>query len=75
MLAGKAPTEPAAITGNGRDRLVPVSHEDYGRLRESHRRALPAEDPTQEEPDLNAQSELPDDCAHLDERLKGCKPE
>lgn len=74
-LADKALTEPVTITRNGRDRLVLISSEEYGRLRESYRQTLLAEDLSQEELDLIAQSEVPEEYAHLDELLKDWKPE
>ena len=39
-LADKALSEPVTITKNGRDRLVVVSAEEYGRLMRRDRRAI-----------------------------------
>jgi len=74
-LADKALQEAVTITRNGRDRLVLISSEEYGRLRESYRRALRIEDLTEEEIQLISKAEVPAEYAYLDELIKDWKPE
>jgi len=73
-LADKALAEPVTITKNGRDRLVVLSADEYARLRRRDRRAVRAEDLTEEEIALIARAEVPAEYAHLDEELKDWHP-
>jgi Antitoxin Phd_YefM, type II toxin-antitoxin system len=72
-LADKALTEPVTITKNGRDRLVVLSAEEYGRLKRRDRRVVKLEDFTGEEMALIAAAE-PRPNPALDEELKDWKP-
>ncbi len=74
QLADKALTEPVTITKNGRDRLVVLSIEEYERLKRRDRRVTLAEDLTEEELALIAQTEVPAGHEHLDDELKDWKP-
>jgi PHD/YefM family antitoxin component YafN of YafNO toxin-antitoxin module len=73
-LADKALSEPVTITKNGRDRLVVVSVEEYGRLLRRDRRAIRPEDLSQEDIALVAAAEVPAEYAHLDAELADWKP-
>ncbi len=73
-LADRALVEPVTITKNGRDRLVVVSAEEYGRLARRDRRALRAEDLTEEQAALIAQAEVPPEHAHLDAEVADWRP-
>jgi PHD/YefM family antitoxin component YafN of YafNO toxin-antitoxin module len=73
-LADKALSEPVTITKNGRDRLVVVSVEEYGRLMRRDRRAIRPEDLSQEDLALVAVAEVPAEHAHLDAELADWKP-
>lgn len=74
-LADKALQEPVTITRNGRDRLVLISSEEYGRLRASYRRAFLAEEMSDEDLALLAQQRVPEEYAYLDDLIKDWKPE
>lgn len=65
-VADKALAEPVTITQNGRDRLVLVSADEYDRLRRRYRRALWAEDLTDDEVARISDSEVPAEHADLD---------
>lgn len=73
-LSDKALQEPVTITRNGRERLVLISTEEYGRLRASYRRAIRVEDLSDEEMELIAKAEVPAEYAYLDEILEDWKP-
>ena len=73
-LADKALSEPVTITRNGRDRLVIISVEEYGRLKRRDRRAYPIEDMTPEQLAALEQAEIPAEYAHLDAELRDWKP-
>ncbi|MDB5523322.1 MAG: prevent-host-death protein [Rhizobium sp.] len=74
-LSDTALNEPVTITRNGRERLVLISVDEYARLRSNYRRALLAEDMSQEDLDLIANARVPDEHAHLDELLKDWSPD
>ena len=74
-LSDKALQEPVMITRNGRDRLVLISTEEYARLRANYRRALRAEDLSEEDIERISKAEVPAEYTHLDEMLKDWKPE
>lgn len=73
-LADKALSEPVTITKNGRDRLVVISAEEYGRLIRRDRRAIRPEDLPEENLALIASAEVPAEYAHLDTELADWKP-
>lgn len=74
-LADKALQEPVTITRNGRDRLVLISSEEYGRLRESYRRAFLVEEMSDEDMALIAKQRVPERYAYLDDLLKDWDPQ
>jgi PHD/YefM family antitoxin component YafN of YafNO toxin-antitoxin module len=69
-LADKALQEPVTITKNGRDRLVVISSEEYGRLRKSDRRVIRIEGIPDEEMEEILQSKMSDYCRSRTRRLK-----
>ena len=69
-LSDRALSEPVVITANGRDRLVLVSAGEYARLKRRDRRAIAAEELTNEELGLIAKAQVPAEYAHLDIELK-----
>ena len=73
-LADRALTEPVTITKNGRDRLVLLSAEEYARLARRDRQVLRAEDLTDEEVELIAKAEVPEEYAYLDALLEDDRP-
>lgn len=73
-LADRAIAEPVTITKNGRDRLVLLSADEYERLRRRDRRALLAEDVSDEDLALIAKTEIPAEHAPLDEELGHRRP-
>ena len=73
-LADRALSEPLTITKNGRDRLVVLSAEEYGRLKRRDRRVVSAEELTDAEIALISKAEVPAEHAHLDEELKDWQP-
>lgn len=73
-LADKALAEPVTITKNGRDRLVLVSATEYDRLQRRDRRAIRAEELTEEEIARIAKAEVPAEHAHLDAELIDWRP-
>ncbi|RDJ25016.1 type II toxin-antitoxin system Phd/YefM family antitoxin [Bosea caraganae] len=72
-LADRALAEPITITKNGRDRLVVMSADEYSRLKRRERKALLAEELSDEELKLIAESEPPAGLEHLDSELEGWK--
>lgn len=73
-LADKALVEPVTITKNGRDRLVVVSAEEYGRLARRDRRVVQPEDLTDEQAVLIAKAEVPAEHAHLNAEAADWRP-
>ncbi|MGH7103179.1 MAG: type II toxin-antitoxin system prevent-host-death family antitoxin [Acetobacteraceae bacterium] len=73
-LADKALAEPVTITKNGRDRLVLVSAAEYDRLQRRDRRAIRAEELTEEEIALITKAEVPAEHTHLDAELTDWRP-
>ena len=74
-LTDKALQEPVTITKNGRERLVLISSEEYGRLRASYRRAFLVEDMSDEDFALIAKQRVPEEYAYLVDLIKDWKPE
>lgn len=74
-LSDKALQEPVTITRNGRERLVLLSSEEYGRLRASYRRAFLAEEMSDEDRALVAKQRVPEEYAYLDDLIKDWSPE
>lgn len=68
-LSAQALSEPVTIATDGGERLVLVSAEEYARLKRRDRRAVAAEDFTDDELDLIARAEVPAEFAHLDAEL------
>jgi len=68
-LADRALHEPLTVTKDGRDRLVVISVDEYARLKGRDRRAMLAEELTDEEAALIAQAEVPAEYAYLDALL------
>lgn len=73
-LADQALTEPVMITKDGRDRLVLLSASEYARLTRRDRRALLAEELTEEELTAIGLSEVEPGHEHLNEELRGWQP-
>ncbi len=73
-LADKALVEPVTITKNGRDRLVVVSAEEYGRLARRDRRVVQPGDLTDEQAALIAKAEVPAEHAYLDVEAADWRP-
>ena len=73
-LADRALTEPVTITKNGRDRLVVVSVEEYGRLARRDRRVLRPEELTEEQAALIAKAEVPAEHTPLDAEVSDWRP-
>jgi PHD/YefM family antitoxin component YafN of YafNO toxin-antitoxin module len=73
-LADKALIEPVTITKNGRDRLVVVSAEEYGRLARRDRRIVLPENLTEDQVALIAKAEVPTEYAHLDAEVSDWRP-
>jgi PHD/YefM family antitoxin component YafN of YafNO toxin-antitoxin module len=71
-LADRALSEPVTITKNGRDRLVVLSAQEYGRLQRRDRRVISAGELAEDEVALVAEAEVPAEHAYLDEELKDC---
>ena len=74
QLADRALSEPVTITEDGRDRLVVLSAEEYGRLKRRGRRALSIDELTDEEIALIAKAEVPAEYNYLNEELKDWHP-
>jgi PHD/YefM family antitoxin component YafN of YafNO toxin-antitoxin module len=68
-LSDRALSKPVTIMTEGGEQLVLVSAEEYARLKRRDRRAVAAEDLTDEEIDLIARAEVPAEFAHLDAEL------
>jgi PHD/YefM family antitoxin component YafN of YafNO toxin-antitoxin module len=73
-LADRALVEPVTITKNGRDRLVVVSAEEYGRLARRDRRVIRPEDLTEAQIALIEKAEVPAEHAHLDAEAADWRP-
>lgn len=73
-LADRALAEPVTITKNGRDRLVVVSAAEYDRLKRRDRRVVRAEDLSDQELGLIAETKGPAEYGHLDAELDNWKP-
>jgi hypothetical protein len=73
-LADRALSEPVTITRNGRDRLVVLSAEEYGRLLRRDRRVIAAGGLTDDEIARIAAAEVPSEYAHLDDELRDWRP-
>lgn len=69
-LSDKALQEPVTITRNGRERLVLISTEEYGRLRASYRRAIRVEDLSDEEMEEIYQSRMSEEYDYLNAEVK-----
>ena len=67
-------TKPVAITKNGRERTVLISSDEYERLKRRDRRALWAEELSEEDLQAIASSEVPAEYNYLNEELKDWKP-
>ncbi|MFN7226188.1 MAG: type II toxin-antitoxin system Phd/YefM family antitoxin [Holosporales bacterium] len=65
----KAILEPIAVTRNGRERIVLLSAEEYHRLKQQDRRALPVELLSDADVKAIARAEVPAAYAYLDEKL------
>lgn len=72
-ITDAALSEPVTITRNGRDRLVLISAEEYGRLKRRDRQVVSIEDITQDDLELIERSAMESGHEHLDEELKGWK--
>jgi hypothetical protein len=73
-LADRALSEPVTITRNGRDRLVVLSAEEYGRLLRRDRRVIAAGELTDDEIARIAAAEFPSEYGHLDDELRDWRP-
>jgi PHD/YefM family antitoxin component YafN of YafNO toxin-antitoxin module len=73
-LADRALTEPVTITKNGRDRLVVLSAEEYGRLAHRDRTVIRPEDLSEDQVALIAKAEVPAEYAHLDAEVADWRP-
>lgn len=69
-FADRALSEPVTITKNGRDRLVLLSADEYGRLKRRDRLVVRPNELSDEEIALIAKAEVPSEQAHLDAELK-----
>ena len=65
----KAPTEPVAITRNGRERIVTVSANEYRRLKRRTREVLGAGDLSDADLTAIAAAEMAPHHKHLDDEL------
>ncbi len=63
-------TRPVAITKNGRERTVLLSAEEYARLKRRDRRALTAEELSEEQIEAVRTAQVPAEFAALDEELE-----
>lgn len=73
-VSDAALSEPVTITRNGRDRLVLISCEEYGRLKRRDRRVVSIDDITPEDLKLIEASTMEPGHEHLDKELEGWKP-
>lgn len=69
-LSDKARHEPVVITKHGRDSLVVMSAEEWGRLRRRDRRAGLTTELGEEWVEAVRNAKVPDEFAHLDAELK-----
>jgi len=69
-LSDRALREPVMITKQGRDHLVVLSAEEYGRLKRRDRRVGLTADLPPEWLDAVGAAKVPDDYAHLGSELK-----
>lgn len=67
----EALTQPVAITGNGRERLVVMSADEYRRPKRRDREVLRAEELSDAELAAIARTEMDPRHAHLDKELEG----
>lgn len=63
-------SQPVTITRNGRDRIVLLSVEEYGRLKRRDRVAMGLEDFTVEDIVAIEAARPPDEAAHFDDEAK-----
>lgn len=63
-------TKPVSITKNGRERTVLLSAEEYSRLKRRDRRALDAEELTEQQRDAVRAARVPAEFAELDRELE-----
>lgn len=68
-LQDEAPREPLAITRNGRDRLVILSVDEYGRLKRRDRQALAVEEFSDAEIEAIRRAAPPAEAAQYDHEL------
>ncbi len=68
-LSDKALSEPVTITRNGRDRLVPVSVEEFERMRRYAPRARRIEELTDDELAMVSKARVPAEHDHLNALL------
>ena len=68
-LTEKPLAEPVTITCDGRDRLVLLSIEEYGRLKGCHRRVYAIEDMASEQLAALEKAEVPPEYAYLNAEL------
>ena len=73
-MAEQALMEPVTITKNGRDRLVVVSAEAYGRLARRDRRVIRPGELTEGQAALIARAEVPPEYADLDAGVANWQP-
>ena len=71
MYQDRALVEPVVLTRNGRARLVVLSAEEYHRLRQADRQALPVSALSDAELARIADAEVPPGHEHLDAELDG----
>ena len=67
-------TKPVAITKNGRERTVLLSVEEYARLKRRDRRALGADELSEQQREAIRSAEVPKEFAALDEEVKDWAP-
>lgn len=68
-IEGIATKEPIFVVSGGRESLVILSAEEYGRLRRRDRRVLRAGELSEAEIDYISNAELPEESRHLDAEL------
>lgn len=67
-------TRPVAITKNGRERTVLLSAEEYARLRRRDRRALAAEELSEQQVEALHRARVPEQFSELDKELQDWAP-
>lgn len=67
-------TKPVAITKNGRERTVLLSAEEYARLKRRDRRALGADELSEQQREAVRNAEVPREFVVLDEEIKDWAP-